>query len=195
MFVRVLLIVAALMQGPPPAMPEWARERGYSGSGSQIVSPTVVATWMKRVERDVETLELLVLWRGKPGWFLEGNGHRSTGGGTADVTSATIEYAGRPLTVVFDRKLRVATVQERPIDLKPDLNVVLVDGVDGPSGGFRMSTAHVDPALPAQQPQLPEVLRRSNELRGFLQCDLVVPQPSAQRTIALLCAQVHGGIR
>lgn len=192
---RVLLVLVgmALLQGPPPAMPEWARERPYASSGSHIASPTVVATWMVNVHKDVHSLDLLVLWRGTPGWFLEGQGHRSSGGGNADTTSVTIEYAGRPLTVVLDRKARLATVQGRPVDLNPDLNVVLVDGVDGPDSSLTISTLHVDAGLPADLPsRLPAVLKRSDRLLPFLQCDLTVPQASAQRTIEMLCAHAMG---
>jgi hypothetical protein len=190
MRVLCVLLAAAQAQGPPPGIPDWARGRPYSGGASQIVSPTVVATLMTRVQNDVHTLELLVLWRGKPGWFLEGNGHRGSGGGSGDVVSAEIEYSGRSLYAAFNRRSRIATIQDRKIDLNPDLNVVLVDKVEGSDAALIFSMARVDPALPAEQPQLPALLKRSDQLREFLQCHLTVSRASAQRTIDRLCAQV-----
>lgn len=189
----VVLVAAILTQGPPPGIPEYARARGYSSSGSQIVSPTVVATAMTWSQGDAQTLELLVLWRGRPGWFLEGSGHRSGGGGSGDVQTATLEYAGLQLSVTFDRQRRVATVDRRELALR-DQNVILVDGVDGPVHIRRISLERVDPAMTSDSPRLSGVLRRSEAVLQFLQCDLKVPQAAAQPTIDMLCSQVRGGL-
>ena len=51
----------------PPRHPSW------TSSGSRVVSPAVAATWItKHRQAGDGELELLVLWRGSPGWFLEG---------------------------------------------------------------------------------------------------------------------------
>ena len=189
--IRLLVILAGIGQGPPPSRPAWAADRPYSESASQIVSPSVVATWMQRIEKEIGRLELLVLWRGAPGWFLAGQGHRSSGGGSPDAWSASVEYAGIPLSVSFNRTTRVAVVQSRTMTLPADVNVLLVDGVDGPDGTLTVTTAFVDPAMPASGNPMPPLLRRSDRLVEFLQCGLNVPQASAQRMIDMLCAQVR----
>jgi hypothetical protein len=191
--IRYAAIVAVLMaQGPPPRMPEWARDRPYFTSATQIASPAVVATWMKRVHNEVETLQLLVLWRGRPGWFISG-GHRASAGGTGDTWWASAEYAGVPLSVTFDAMTRVAEIQGRRMTLAKDVNVLLVDGVDGPAPALTISMAYVDPATPTPGNPLPPLLRQSDRLVEFLQCHLTVPQVSVQKALDMLCAQVKGG--
>jgi hypothetical protein len=49
-----------------------------------IVSPVAMLTWVSRVGALGKELELLVIWRGSPGWFFKGaQGGSSTSGNSA----------------------------------------------------------------------------------------------------------------
>src|SRR5262245_53392806 len=51
--------------------------------GSNIVSSSVVATFCgHRLDND-QMLDLLILWRGNPGWFHRHEGGRTGGGGSS----------------------------------------------------------------------------------------------------------------
>jgi hypothetical protein len=50
-----------------------------SAGSNRVISPTVVAFWMERESDSAKQLDLLVLWRGSPGWFMRGAS--SSGGG------------------------------------------------------------------------------------------------------------------
>jgi hypothetical protein len=47
---------------------------------TNIISATVVATVCAHLNGDAEMLDLLILWRGRPGWFQSGAGPRGAGG-------------------------------------------------------------------------------------------------------------------
>src|SRR5438045_4041169 len=67
MSLETLTLVLVLLQIAQPHEP--------TGCGSNIVSATVVATLCGHREGDAEMLDLLILWRGRPGWFQ----HRGSG--------------------------------------------------------------------------------------------------------------------
>src|SRR4051812_47552789 len=77
-----LFPVSALCWSPETAEPR--RVGGSSGSG--VVSPAVVATWIVREEPEsLPKLELLVLWRGTPGWFMSGDSQGSSVSGSSQL--------------------------------------------------------------------------------------------------------------
>jgi hypothetical protein len=205
-------LVAALMFAQP-----------YTGTGSTggtaPVSPSVMATDMCVVDAAGRgTLELLVLWRGSPGWVLKGDGGgsgggagRSMGGGQSPVVrSAWVSQGGVSLSVRFDPAARKVWIQDKELVLD-DANVVLVDGVDSPAGPYVVRTLRIDPeyqttlesppggrmgrgprtgpqAVPAQT-----FIRRSPELVEFLQCDVSVPglKPYEQQVFDMWCSWVR----
>ena len=178
---------------------------GGSTGGTAPVSPSVLATEMCIVDGAGRgTLELLVLWRGSPGWFMKGGGGSSGGGGSAGSTmgggpspmirSSWISQGGVNLSVRLDPGARKAWIQENEIDLG-DTNVILVDGVDSPAGPHVVRTLRIDPEyqtepkkpMPAQM-----FIRRSPELVEFLQCGVPVSglQPYEQKVFDTWCAWV-----
>jgi len=69
-----------------------------------------------RCPNGVEQLELLVLWRGMPGWFLGPGGSRWSGGGSAPYyTWITRIHGDRTLTLTldYDSTKGFAVVQRR----------------------------------------------------------------------------------
>lgn len=205
-------LVAALMFAQP-----------FTGAGSTggtaPVSPSVMATDMCVVDPAGRgTLELLILWRGSPGWFRKSAGSASGGGQGGSVgggpspmlRSEWISQGGVNLTVRFDPASRKVWIQDKELALD-DANVVLVDGVDSPEGPHVVRTLRIDPEYqttvdllpggpvgrgPRTRPQAVPAqtfIRRSPELVEFLQCDVSVPglQPYEQQVFDMWCAWVR----
>jgi hypothetical protein len=163
-----------------------------TSSSAHPVSPVVVATWIASVETSGEReLQLLVLWRGTPGWFYGGRSRGSGGGGGLIRHSAS--FGDIMLDVELQTEDRVARVQGQTLSLG-NANVILVDDVD--SGSPRvLGTRTVDAQLSASgSPDVAgQIIRKSPDLLAFLKCDVVVPDPKLQPAAAALCAQ--SGVR
>ena len=178
-----------------------------STGGTGPVSPSVLATTMAAVDAAGRgTLELLVLWRGSPGWFMKGGGGSSSGGSTGPtlggapgpmIRSSWISQGGVNLSVRFDPAAQKAWIQNNEIDLR-DANVILVDGVDSPTGPHVMRALRIDTDYETRVEPLPMAvpaqtfIRRSPELVEFLQCDVTVPGLSEieQKVFDMWCAWV-----
>src|SRR4051812_10173198 len=77
------------------------------------VSASVLATVLTRGRN----VELLLLWRGEPGWFL-GGGHRGEKYSEANhILFGTLDYAGRTLTFAHDPSGRIVKVQDSTVRL------------------------------------------------------------------------------
>jgi hypothetical protein len=197
-------MLAAAVMGTQPL--------GLAGStgGTAPVSPSVLATDMCVVDAAGNgTLELLVLWRGTPGWFQKSAGGASggSGGGSAGsvmggggpapmIRSSWISQGGVNLTVRFDPSTRKAWIQDNEITLE-NANVILVDGVDSLAGPQVVRMLRIDPEYETKVDTLPygppgrgprtrpmavsaqTFIRRSTELVEFLQCDTRLPDASA----------------
>ena len=193
---------------------------GGSNSGTGPVSPSVLATSMTVMSAPGRgTLELLVLWRGAPGWFMRtggqgGSGSSSSGGGLEgglQVRVESISQGGVSLNLRFEPKSRRLWILDREVALN-DGNVVLVDGVDEAAGPRVVATLHIDPAfdtavdLPPGMPGGPPgarrpdavpaqtFIRRAPELVEFLQCDVRAPNANAyeQKIFDMWCSWVTG---
>jgi hypothetical protein len=181
----------------------FAQPFGLAGStgGTGPVSPSVLFTEMSRVDAAGRgTLELLVLWRGTPGWFRKGSGGASgRGGGSAGsvmggggptpmIRSEWISQGGANLSVRFDPAAHKAWIQDKEIELG-DANVILVDGVDSSLGPQVVRMLRIDPDYETRVELLPAgpsgrvrtrpivvpaqtFIRRSPELIEFLRCDV-----------------------
>jgi hypothetical protein len=164
----------------------WAQKSGFDSwtAGSGEVSPSVVATWEAHnapissptANQPVGPLllDLLVLWRGSPGWFVDGG---MEAGGSSHLHK--LSSRGRVLELRFDPERRRVQIGGKAITLEA-ANVLLLDNVDRP-GEITVSTATVDPAFPrefgragAAMDPLGSMLQRSPELLAFLRC-----QPSS----------------
>lgn len=172
-----------------------------STGGTAPVSLSVLATQMCVVDTAGNgTLELLVLWRGTPGWFRKSGGGASGSGGGGSmgagpgpmIRSAWVSQGGVNLSVRFDPVARTAWIQDAEIAMN-DANVVLVDDVDSSAGPRVVRTLRIDPAYqttPATPAMAQLFIRRSPELVEFLQCGVSVPglQPYEQQAFEMWCA-------
>jgi len=173
-----------------------------SSGGTGPVSPSVLATTMSVVDAAGRgTLELLVLWRGSPGWFRKSGGASGSGGGGTMgagpgpmVRTEWVSQGGVSLRVRFDSVARRAWIQDNEIVLN-DANVVLVDDVDSSAGPQIVRTLRIDPeyeTAPMRPMPTHMFIRRSPELVEFLQCDLAVPglEPYEQKAFDTWCSWV-----
>ena len=184
-----------------------------STSASLPLSPSVVATTMTAVDSEGKgTLELLVLWRGRPGWFrsesggsasgASGSGSGRGGSGGPDVRSAWLSEGGVSLSVRYEPSSRKVWIHDQEIDLN-ESNVVLVDDVDQSGGPRVVGALRVDPSYRARrllQPQdvnadapfdpspvgvVPQIfVRRSPELIEYLRCSVGWPGAAEAETRA-----------
>jgi hypothetical protein len=162
------------------------------GSGSGPLSPSVVATWDAHFEPSVGQqvtvpfsgpimLDLLVLWRGNPGWFDDAN--LSTGSGSDGVHR--VAARGHSWEVRFDRRTGTVHIQGQTIALH-GANVLLLDDVGNASGVLVAGTMQVNPVISSGRPApggpsvdpLAAIIRRSPELFEYLRCDPFFTDPS-----------------
>ena len=184
----LLLLAALTSAGAQPT-------RSVGGGVDRVLSPAVVATWIfHRDETGAAQMDLLVLWRGSPGWFMRGDRGGGGGGGSTrpdgtTVLTTRIRYGAVDLELRFDPASRTAHLGERQIALG-EANVILIDAVDGQPQV--MGTRRVEPTIPQNGLRIELVLRRSNELLEYLRCDARLTDQKAQEQMELLCAQVFG---
>ena len=123
---------------------------GGSNGGTAPVSPSVLATEMSIVDADGRgRLELLILWRGSPGWFQKRRRRqrwRIHGGRAEPDDSQRVDFARwcKSHRAVRSCRARKVWIQDSEIALD-DANVVLVDGVDSPAGPQVVRTLRIDP--------------------------------------------------
>ena len=159
-------------------------------SASSIASATVVMTSVVRNREPV----FFVLWRGAPAWFLRGgrdgrSGARRKAGPSGEQDSAWLLFGGLTLTIDFDFGRGIARLLDADIWLT-ETNVVLVDNVDSPSGPSIVGTRRVT-FDPGGGDSFLGMLMGHDDLTGFLQCDLTVPEPDVELALRM-CRQVRG---
>ena len=179
----------------------FARAQGQTSAGSnRVISPAVVAYWQQHDTGDgTGRLDLLVLWRGTPGWFTRGNGTSGSGrtsGGFGQWHAAhAMTYGDISLVIElqssskdFDPATTIVKILDRDIPLR-DTNVVLIDGVDSGKATI-IRTLRVEPQFVGSDP-VAAVVKRSPELFEFLQCDATLPDPQMQSMMTFLCGQMR----
>jgi hypothetical protein len=155
---------------------------------SDIVSSTVVATFCGHRQGENEMLDLLILWRGKPGWFQRhhlggggGGGSRRFGAGTNGRVSEHKIYGD--VTIAFDADFDTNVVTIGRSTMKLDhVNTVIVDDVDG--DWHASATRWTEPRLPLVGDWNLELASRSSELLRDLRCDIPMPDPSASAAVS-----------
>jgi len=157
------------------------------GCGSNIVSSTVVATYCGHRTGGDEMLDLMILWRGAPGWFDRRAGSSGGGGGSsqAGAGSRGRVYQFRSygdVTISFDADFDAHSVKIGEVVTALDgINTVLVDDVDQPDARRIGATRWIEPRLPVIGDMNLLVIQRSRELTDYLQCDIPMPTPPSTR--------------
>jgi len=187
----LLIAIAAALVGPAAVASQSSRPREsarVAGSRpTQIMSPVVMASWITEQSSDgVERLQLLVLWRGTPGWFLPDGPSGVSSGGSGGRYQTTITEGDLKLTLDYDSSRRIAMVQGKTIDLARN-NVVFVDKVDSPTGPQVVGTMAVERTMPGSAGQIGLVLRTSSEIMAFLQCEATTTDARKRPMLERLC--------
>jgi hypothetical protein len=165
----------------------FGQSRESASCGSNIVSSTVVATFCgHRVDND-EILDLLILWRGNPGWFhrreggsVGGGGSRRFGAGTMGHVSQYSMYGDVTISFDADFDANIVKIGDDTVPLN-GANTVLVDDVDQPAARRVSATRRTAPRLPLVGDMNLILVQRSPELLDYLRCDIPMPAPPAAR--------------
>ena len=171
--------VASRQTKPSPIVPR------NSGGATSVISPVVVAQWFTNRRDGVEELELLVLWRGTPGWFLQPGGSGGSGAATGD-HHTWLKFGAVDLSLDFDEATRRVMLQGHGVPLAEN-NVLFVDEVDGPSGPRVVGTMAVSRGMPGSAGQIAPVLRSAPRIMSFLRCNAgdESPRRALFRTLCL----------
>jgi hypothetical protein len=164
--------------------------RGHWGSTTSVISPVVVASWFTDRTDGFEELELLVLWRGSPGWFQRPGGAGGTSDGLNGPFYDWLKYGDVTLSVEYDPQHHTARIQDTPLSVANN-NVVFVDDVDAPSGARVAGMTAVPRLMPGSAGQIGLVLRNSPTIMSFLRCDT----PTSSPRLRGLCLQNVGVAR
>jgi len=176
------------------ARPQVPQGRVEQSDGTSIVSPSVVASSSTR--RDASgalTVDLLILWRGSPGWsFRRTAAAESMANSSAARDGAvnfSVEQGGLHLTARYDPAGKTVTILGERVDLA-GANVVFVDRVDSPDGPVIAGTTTVRPRNVARGlPVVPAVLRDTPELLAYLRCEAQLPEPMNQMAMNSVCTE------
>ena len=177
----ILCFVAGMVHPAFTQRPDSPPPRPPSGSNMQFTRPltaSVSGTFLFREKQ----IELLVLWRGAPGWLFGAEHTRSSG--STDTYNLTHEIGTVRVDLAYDRRRRTATVNGNEISIPLPNNVVLVDGV----GSSRIVTKVIAVDLTTSgNPEVASLLKRSPEIVAFLRCDVVSSHPLEARLNSLVC--------
>jgi hypothetical protein len=165
----VLIAVCAL------PLTAWSTDRAVSAS-------VVAMLEAHETGKDMQHLDLLVLWRGTPGWHMKGNGHDLTGGSGGSSGGHKWEYqqasyAGLTLTVETDITANTAKILDLTISLS-GTNVVFVDDADSRTGPRIVETRWIEPTISGNGDLAVLIFKQSPELRDFLRCEIGLPDTS-----------------
>jgi hypothetical protein len=157
--------------------------RDAASCQSDIVSATVVATFCGHALNQSELLDLVILWRGRAGWFQHReDGGRGEGGswlfgaGTKGHVTQHSTYSG--VTIGFDADFDAGTVTIGDIVVSlQKVNTIFVDRVDAPAARRISATRWTEPHLPLAGDRNLLLARRSRLLRDYLQCEVPMPAP------------------
>jgi len=139
-----------------------------------------------RLDGNTRTLQLLVLWRGSPGWLYKGG---STRGGGSESPTMSSERGDVKVEVSMNAVARQIWVQGKPHQLGA-ANVILVDHVDGSDGAEVVGMITVEPNFEGpNRDGLVHALKVSKGLRDFVQCDAKMPDESMQRRHESSCSR------
>ena len=176
----VPLVISAFAQAHRPI--------GPTAIASWSISPAVVATFIAHGDPEAPeqirerlathtvpsgpvTLDVLILWRGSPGWFLHGGQPHDSGGGDSNGNvNVHLERAGIVLDATLDGDKRVLHVGRQQVVLG-DANVVLVDQVDVPGALSIAGTRTVESRVQRPPEGLYDVFRGAQDLVPFLRCE------------------------
>jgi hypothetical protein len=160
-----------------------------SGVSDQVISPAVVASYLTSNTPQGTRLDLLVLWRGAPGWFLRTSMEGRVTGGADGAKIVSISHRDFVLEFTYIAASRIVRIDDREIKLGT-ANLLLVDDVDRPRPLKIAGIKAVDGRM-FDRRRIDLVIRPAVEVHSFLRCDAKLPDEHDQMMIsAILCSQL-----
>ena len=164
--IAAALSLSTATANPAPQSELWTRS----------VSPSVVATFINEGGQP----RAILLWRGKPLWFVSAGKHVGGGGGPNGSVSGVIDFG--EIRVEYALTRTSAEIQGVRLQLTGTENLFLVDNVDGPRAQQRVTALTVTlPQLAVTTPLGP-VFRSVPDAFTFLRCG---ESPSDQVSLIL----------
>lgn len=171
--------------------------REFTTCETNIVSATVVATYCSHAAGSDDIVDLMILWRGSPGWFQRRSGGRygsggshMVGGGTGGHVTENRFYGDVEIRYDADFDARTVTIGTLAPIAIDKFNTVLVDGVDRPGGGHVQRTLGVVARVSLGGDHNLKVIQSSSVLVSFLQCEMAMPasrSPMLQTPVITVC--------
>ena len=178
-FSGLVVAVGAILSGP-------AQNSGTTTS--YPVSASVVASWIVAGVKDrPQVLELLVLWRGSPGWFDREDSSEAARG-TPDRTELSLKYGDLRLEISFERRGPTAKVMGQTLALQ-DNNVILVDNVDQRHILSVKALGRIPPAIPSDG-RFVDLLVSAKQLHPYLRCELEMRDSTKQKLLGSVCKRI-----
>ena len=161
-------------------------ERDQASCQYNIVSSTVVAAYCSHREGNNELVDLLIAWRGQPGWFGDGatggSGKRRFGAGTNGRVSQSAVY--NDVTIAFDADFDAGTVAIGDVTVTlRGVNAILIDQVERADPRPMSTRLWIEPDLPLGVNVNLVMAQRSRELREFIRCEVPMPAASPRRMV------------
>jgi hypothetical protein len=178
---RFILAVASTLAFASAHPVGLGRTPGALEAQTRPVSPSVLATIASR-DRN---LELLVLWRGSPGWFSAGTHRQANYSEQEGVLTAILAYGTVDLKLSYDPRSHTAQVQDKAVSLS-SANVILVDNIDTAGGAVVSKVVTIDSRVDRANIQLSDLLGRSPEVVSFLRCEVGTPNERATQMMRRL---------
>jgi hypothetical protein len=174
----VAMVVACIVVRGSAARP--------TGSGSTILSPSVLATWIAG-ERDSgdSQIHILVLWRGSPGWFTHTPSSQESTGGDARTVAVRLTRGGVVLELSLDARTSAVSIQGQRVD-RHAANVALVDSVDEEGGPRLVGLAELNLSFADWPPDVARMVS-SSPLVPFLRCETPFPGSVKRIPISPAC--------
>lgn len=153
---------------------------------SDIVSSTVVATVCGHREGANEMLDLLIVWRGAPGWFYNrhvgrvgGGGFNRFGAGTKGHVAMHQAYGNVTIDFEVDFDANNVSIGDQTVALGRR-NTILVDNADRPGVHQISAMRWTAPRQPLGGDVNLTLVQRSRELLSDLQCEIPMPSPMSR---------------
>ena len=175
---RALPLVSLLVVGASASSSAQMAVTPSRTNATVPVSSSVVAMYIAaRVEPGMERLELLVLWRGEPGWFSRAGVSSGGAGGLIDGYRVHSRFGETEIEAVLDQRTETATVLGQRLDLR-HANVVLIDGVGTQPavvGTLGLQAQVLVTPGTMLLDRLPAIVFAQQEIRAFLRCETAAP--------------------
>jgi len=154
-----------------------------AGGVTQPVSEAALAT---TISEDGVTLDLLIVWKGAPGWFHQ-MPRAESAGGSGRTYHESLTYGNLQLDVQFNFATRVAQIMGHRVALGTD-NVVLVDGVDVQGRSRIAGTLTIEATLSDSHPDVTPLIARSSQIANYVDCGAKPPTPGPIADMSDWCA-------